>query len=422
MKKLLKGTIIPVSDKFEKEFDGYVLIEDDKILSVSADKPVGETDEYFDFSGMAIMPGLVNTHTHASMTLLRGVADDLPLHRWLHEEIFPREEKLTSEMIYWGAKHAIAEMLRGGTTCFADMYFMMDEVGRAVTECGIKANLSEGMTMYADEDRLKSKMEFPLKWGEKTNGRIKTMLGPHAIYTCPPDFMEKVIEQAHKHNVPIHMHVSETKKEVDDCVKSYGMSPPELLDKLGAFNGHFLAAHCVYLTKNDRELFKQKGVFCALNTSSNFKLASGIASIFEMEREGLNLSIGTDGTASNNDLDMLEEMRWTSFAAKSKGEPTALPATRALRMATADGARALGFDDIGSIEPGKKADIVVVDFSAAHMQPCFSKISHLVNCAHTSDVLHVLIDGEFVVKNRKIQTFDEKETSDMVVKFAQELA
>jgi 5-methylthioadenosine/S-adenosylhomocysteine deaminase len=423
MKTLIKGIIVPFVPSGETEFDGYVAVDGNKIISVTKEKPDGIFDKIIDAGEMAIMPGLVNTHTHASMTLLRGVGDDLPLMKWLEEKIWTREEKMTPEMIYWGAKLAIAELLLGGVTTFSDMYVMMDEVAKAVSETGIRATLSKGIAgIYGGVESLDKGVEFANNWNGKANGRIQTMLGPHAIYTCPPDFMKKVIAESQKHNIPIHMHVSETEKEIKDCISENGGTPVQMLNNLGAFESHFLSAHCVHLTDKDMDIFREKSVFVSLNTSSNFKLASGRARIADMEGKGLRLSFGTDGAASNNDLDMWEELRWSSFTAKSFGNPSILPAKRTLEIATKGGVEALGFENLGTLETGKIADIIFIDLSAPHLKPRYSAVSHLVNCVHPSDVKHVMVNGEFVVWNRKIQTFDLEETISKVDEFARELA
>lgn len=421
MKTLIKGRIVPICDSFPTEFDGYVSIEGNLITYVGCDKPSGSFDTELDFSGMVVMPGLVNTHTHASMTLLRGVADDLNLQDWLNKEIFPREAKMTPDDIYWGAKLAIAEFLLGGTTCFADMYFT-NEVANAVAQTGIRANISLGMTIFGGQDGLKNGVEFANNWNGAENGRIHTCLGPHAIYTCPVDFMKDIVKAAKENNLSIHMHISETKKENDDCASCNGASPVKVLDKLGAFDVPTIAAHCVCLSDEDMDILKSKNVSPAMNVGSNFKLGSGMARIGEMVDKGLNVTIGTDGPASNNDLDMWEEMRWVSLCAKVNGDPLKVPASQALRMATANGAKALGWNNLGSLKPGNLADLIVIDFSDPRLVPVFSYVSHLVYAVKPNDVRHVMVDGNFAVWDREIQTFDVTETIAKVKEIARRLA
>lgn len=421
MKSLIKGRIVPVNDALPTEFDGYVVVCDNLIDYVGTDKPSGSFDTEFDFTDMVVMPGLVNTHTHASMSLLRGVADDLNLQDWLNKEIFPREAKMTPDDIYWGAKLAIAEFLLGGTTCFADMYFT-DRVAHAVTETGIRANISLGMTIFGGQDGLKKGVEFANKWQGAQNDRIHTCLGPHAIYTCPVDFMKDIVKAAKDNNLGIHMHISETKKENEDCATCNGASPVKVLDDLGTFDVPTLAAHCVCLSNEDMEIMKAKNVSPALNVGSNFKLGSGIARISDMVDKGLNVTIGTDGPASNNDLDMWEEMRWVSMSAKVWGEPLKVPAAQALKLATSNGAKALGWKNLGSFAKGNLADLIVVDFSNPRLVPVFSHVSHLVYAVKPSDVRHVMVDGNFAVWDREIQTFDVVETISKVKEIARRLA
>ena len=421
MKTLIKGRIVPVNDALPVEFDGYVSVIDNLIDCVGTERPSGSFDTELDFSDMVVMPGLVNTHTHASMTLLRGVADDLNLQDWLNKEIFPREAKMTPDDIYWGAKLAIAEFLLGGTTCFADMYFT-DRVAHAVTESGIRANISLGMTIFGGQDGLKNGVEFANKWQNAENGRIHTCLGPHAIYTCPVDFMKDIVKAAKDNNLGIHMHISETKKENDDCATCNGASPVKVLNDLGAFDVPTIAAHCVCLSDEDMDILKTKNVSPALNIGSNFKLGSGIARIADMIDKGLNVTIGTDGPASNNDLDMWEEMRWVSMSAKVWGEPLKVPAAQALKLATSNGAKALGWNNLGSLAKGNLADLIVVDFSNPRLVPVFSHVSHLVYAVKPSDVRHVMVDGSFAVWDREIQTFDVAETISKVKEIARRLA
>lgn len=421
MKTLIKGRIVPVNKDLPKEFDGYVSVIDNLIDYVGAEKPAGSFDTELDFTGMVVMPGLVNTHTHASMTLLRGVADDLNLQDWLNKEIFPREEKMTPDDVFWGAKLAIAEFLLGGTTCFADMYFT-DKVAHAVTETGIRANISLGMTIFGGQDGLKNGVEFANKWRNAENDRIHTCLGPHAIYTCPVDFMKDIVKAAKENNLGLHMHISETKKENDDCASCNGASPVKVLNDLGAFDVPTIAAHCVCLSDEDMDILKVKNVSPALNVGSNFKLGSGLARIGDMVDKRLNVTIGTDGPASNNDLDMWEELRWVSLSAKVNGNPLKVPAHQALEMATVNGAKALGWNNLGSLAKGNLADIIVVDFSDPRLNPVFSHVSHLVYAVKPSDVRHVMVDGSFVVWDREIQTFDVKETIDKVNEAARRLA
>ncbi|HQN37598.1 MAG TPA: amidohydrolase [Caldisericia bacterium] len=422
MKTVIVGKIIPFVPTMPEEFDGYVIVEENQIIDVGIGQPDGYFDKIVDGPKQVVIPGLTNTHTHAAMSMFRGVADDLQLQAWLEKEIFPREDKLTDEIVYWATKLAIAELLLGGVTCFADMYFFMDEVAKAVSETGIRACLSKGLVSFSGEKEIEVGRAFCQKWQGQGKGRIHTMLGPHAIYTCPPAYMEKVIRVASDRHIPIHMHVSETKKEVSDCISKNGGTPVAVLNKLGAFEVPFIAAHCVHLEDEDMEIMAKKGVVPSLNVSSNFKLASGMPRVEAMEKAGLKMTIGTDGPASNNDLNMFEEMRWTSFCAKVTGNPQSVPAYRALEMATKNGAHAMGWKNLGIIAPGQIADIVILDYSSPRLNPVYSCLSHVIYAGDPSDVMHVMVDGEFVVWNRKITTFDVQETIEKVNEFAKDFA
>ncbi len=422
MRTLIRGTIVPLLNWLPPEFYGYVIVDGNRIAEVCHGEPPSESfDKVIDGPNQVVVPGLVNTHTHAAMTILRGVADDLPLQIWLEKEIFPREAKLKPEHIYWGTKLAIAEMLLGGTTCFADMYFMMDETAKAVAECGIRASLATGIVEFLGQNAIENSVAFAKKWDGQAGGRIKTMLGPHAIYTCPPKFMSKIIQAAKENNFGLHVHMSETKKEVEDSHREYGMSPVKKFYELGMFDQPVLAAHCVHLDAEDIKIMAKNRVSVALCPSSNFKLSSGIPNVPDLDKAGVNISVATDGAASNNDLDMFEEMRWASFIAKVLDGPWSVPANRALEMATRCGARALQFNGLGTLEPGSLADLVVLEFDKPHLVPMFSASSHIAYSAKSSDVKHVMIDGHFVVWDRMVTTFDAEETKKKVENIAMEI-
>ncbi|NPV79299.1 MAG: amidohydrolase [Firmicutes bacterium] len=372
-----------------------------------------DSSTVIDARGKVVLPGFVNAHTHASMTLFRGYADDLPLAEWLETRIWPAEARLTKEDVYWGALLSCIEMIRSGITTFADQYFFMDQVAEAVKLSGMRAALSRGLIGIApgSDASLDEGSELCATWHRAANDRITTMLGPHAIYTCPPDYLEKVIERARQLNVGLHIHVSETQKEVRECIEKYGKSPVAILDDIGLFEVPTLAAHVVHVSQDDMEILARNHVGVAHNPTSNLKLASGIAPVPEMLERGISVGIGTDGAASNNNLDMVEEMRLAALIHKAaSGDPTVIPAFTSLRMAITYGAMALGLGhEIGSIEPGKKADLIIFDTDRPHMHPEHDIISHLVYSAHADDVSTVIINGEVVMKERKILTLDEKE-------------
>ena len=367
--------------------------------------------EIVDGKGKLATAGMVNTHGHVSMTLLRSYADDMELMDWLQNKIWPIEDKMNAQDIYWGAMLGIAEMLKGGTTCFADMYAFMENVARACAETGIRANLCRGLIGVApDKDvKLAENNVLAANWQGYDNGRIRISYGPHAPYTCPVDYLEKVIKAAADHEAEIQMHLCETKFEVDTCMKEHGLTPIQLMDKLGMFDLGTIAAHCVHLTDNDMEIMAAKKVRVAHNPQSNLKLASGIAPVAQMLEKGICVGIGTDGASSNNNLDMLEECRAAAMLHKATNfDPLAVPAQKAWEMATVDGAKTLGFDNLGLLEAGQLADIVLWDMHKPYWYPRNNKLSLLVYAASANDADTVIVAGKKVVAGGKLLTFDEE--------------
>lgn len=359
------------------------------------------------------IPGFINTHTHAAMTLFRSYADDMLLMEWLENKIWPAEAKLSADDVYWGTMLAIAEMIRSGTTTFADMYFFMSEVAKAVIDSGMRAVLARGMAGVAPtaETALHESEEFFQQYNNAANGRIKVMLGPHAPYTCPPEYLKKVVSLAGRLNAEIHIHLAETLDEVKNCKEKYKMSPIQLMDQLGVLDCGVLAAHCVHVSEADIELMKSKNVRIAHNPGSNLKLASGIAPIPQMLNAGLIIGLGTDGAASNNNLDMLEEMRLAATLHKANSlDPLVVPAVDAFKMATINGAQALGLSGLtGTIEVGARADIVLLDMSGLHWYPRYDRLSLLTYSAVQGDVDTVIVDGNILMSKRKLLTVDEEQ-------------
>ncbi|MEW6182751.1 MAG: amidohydrolase [Bacillota bacterium] len=413
MDTLIKGVVIPVTGSMEVIRDGALAVRDGEILYTgpASGVPAGfEADKVIGGPEMAVLPGFVNAHTHAAMTLFRGYADDLPLMRWLSEAIWPLEERLEAGDVYWGTMLACAEMLLGGTTTFADMYFFMDDVARAVEQSGIRACLSRGLIGLNPNasEALAENRELVVKWHGKAGGRITCMFGPHAPYTCPPEYLEKVIAAAKELGVGMHIHVSETRDETVQIFEKYGCSPVALLAKVGLLDLPVLAAHCVHLSPGDIDVLAEKGTTVAHNPESNMKLASGVAPVTRLLDAGVTVGLGTDGAASNNNLDMLEEMRSAALLQKvANGDPEALPSYRALEMATIGGARALGLQNrIGTLEPGKGADVVIIDLRRPHFYPPHDVMAHIVYAAQAGDVHTVLVDGKIVVEAGRVLTLD----------------
>jgi len=407
--------------------DGEIIIEGQYITHVGpagSVSPEQNFDRLIDARGMLAMPGFINCHTHASMTLLRGYADDLPLMEWLQKKIWPVEERLEPEDIYWGAMLSCLEMIRSGTTTFADMYFHMDEVARAVEKAGMRASLSQGLIGLSPGagEALSNSRRFIREWHGQAEGRITTMLGPHAPYTCPPDFLARVLDMADELKVGIHIHIAETRAEIEEIQQKYGKTPVALMEEVGLFNFPVLAAHCVHLTDEDIRILVARGAGIAHNPESNMKLASGIAPVTRLLAAGALVGLGTDGAASNNNLDMMEEMRSAALLQKvATMDPMALPAQEALAMATVNGARVLGLKDVGPLKPGNKADIILVNLDRPHFYPRHNLMAHLVYAARASDVETVIIDGRLVMENREILTLDEERIYYEVQKRAEKL-
>ena len=385
---------------------GDIYISGDKISSeeISGAKVI-------DGRGKFATPGFVNAHTHASMTLLRSYSDDKALMDWLQKDIWPIEDKMRRKDIYIGAALAAVEMIRGGTTAFADMYGpCMEEVAKVVDKSGLRGSLSQGIIGFANGDKkLAANVELYKNWHGAADGRITIMFGPHAIYTCPPDFLKKVVAEAQKLGAEIHMHMNETRGEIDDCIKNYGKRPFEVVAETGLLDLGMLAAHCVWLSDAEIDIIKEKNVRVAHNPGSNMKLASGIAPVTKLLSKGVTVALGTDGASSNNNLDMLEEIRLAALLAKVDTlDPLAVPAAQALQMATENGAEALGLKNIGRLEAGYKADIVLWDMSGVEWYPPQNPLSLLVYSANAASADTVIVDGKILMENRELKTLDEE--------------
>ena len=392
-------------------FAGDILIEDDKIAvlgQVSEEQASGA--EVIDGNHTVAMPGLVNTHTHAAMTLLRSYADDMELMPWLNDKIWPAEAKFVNEYIYWGSALAAVEMIQSGTTTFADMYDSMHEVARVTEESGLRANLARGCVVFSDPElkNIQKNVRLYENFHNTADGRIKVYFAPHAPYTCPPEYVSKIVEAADRCKTGIHVHLAETQDELRQIREGYGKTPTEYLNDLGVFKLPTLAAHSVYLTDSDIAILKENNVGIAHNPSSNLKLASGIANIPKYLQAGLNVGIGTDGCSSNNTLNMFKEMTICSFVQKVNAmDPTVLPAEEILKLGTIGGAKAMRWDDeIGTLEVGKKADLILVDINKAHFAPWNNTVSDLVYSAQGSDVKTTIVNGKVLMKNYEVLTMD----------------
>lgn len=392
-------------------YHGDILIEGDRIVALG-NVNVEDTSgaEIIDGRNTIAMPGLVNTHTHAAMTLLRSYADDMELMPWLNEKIWPAEAKFVNETIYWGSALAAVEMIQSGTTTFADMYDSMHEVARVVEESGLRANLARGCVVFSDPERknIEKNVKLYENFNGKADDRIRVWFAPHAPYTCPPEYICQIVEAAKKCNAGIHIHLAETLDEQRQIAEEYGKTPTEYLENLGVFELPTLAAHSVYLSDTDIAILKRYNVGIAHNPSSNLKLASGIADIPKYLKAGLTVGLGTDGCSSNNSLNMFKEMTICSFVQKGNAmNPTVLPAETVLRMATIDGAKVLHWEnEIGTLEIGKKADIILIDLDKPHFAPWNNPIHDLVYSAQGNDVKTTIVNGTVLMKNYEVQTMD----------------
>ena len=405
-------TLLPMGKTLEPIENTNIYIEGDSIKHIGDIREDLKVKKTIDATGKVALPGLVNGHTHISMSLLRNFADDLPLHEWLKQKIWPVEANLTAEDVYWGAMLSIVEMIRSGVTCYSDMYFFMEEVGKATIESGIRGVLSRGTIEEEDEKLNREKIEYTRQlykdFHGTGDGRLKVMVAPHAPYTCSPSYLEKLIELADELKTGLHIHLSETKKEVEDSFKLYGKSPIKHVYDLGLFKYPTLAAHCVHVSDEDIDILSENSVNVVNNPGSNLKLASGFAPVEKMLNKGVNVALGTDGSSSNNNLNMFEEMNLAALINKPVNESAiSIPAIKAIEMATINGAKALGWErEIGSIEEGKKADLILIDMNKPHLCPRHNIVSAIAYSCQASDVETVIVDGKIIMENYNIKTID----------------
>jgi len=418
------GTILTLDDAGTVVPSGALAIKGDRILALGPQADIASRyhgREIVAAANHVVMPGLVNAHTHAAMTCFRGIADDLELMEWLNRYIFPAEAKnVDPELAYWGSLLACAEMIRSGTTTFCDMYIFEDETAKAASRSGIRCLLGEVLFDFPSpnfktpDEGLAYTKHLLEKWAQDPLVRIT--VEPHALYTCSSDLLKKSKALADRYGVPLSLHLLETKSERDGLLEKLGCSPVHFLRDIGLLDENLVAFHCVWLNESDIELFARAGVKAVHNPESNMKLASGVAPVPEMQAAGITVALGTDGCASNNNLDMFQEMDTAAKLHKvSRLDPTVMSAGTVLKMATRDGARALGMEgEIGALRPGMKADVITVDFNQPHLTPLYHEDSHLVYCTSGSDVDTVVINGRILMRNRKLLTIDEGEVMDRV--------
>lgn len=426
-------TAVTCDDRFQVLERAAIHVDAGRISYVgpAGDAPEFEPDRTLGGEHLVALPGLVNTHTHTGMTLLRGYADDMALEDWLQKRIWPFEGGLEVEDIYWGTQLAIAEMLRNGVTCFADMYFQYRRGTEAMVESGIRACPSGNVIgVFPDTPgQVADARAFVAEMDGAADGRIRPFLAPHSLYTCGEDEWAPLIEAAGELGVPLHTHVAETRAELAEVRKRWGTTPVRALERLGALEVPLIAAHCVYVDEEEMEIMARprdgrSTIGVAHNPASNCKLASGIAPVPALRGRAVDVGLATDGAASNNRLDVWAEMRLAAMIHKvSTMDPTVAGAPDALRMATLEGARVLGLDDrIGSLETGKQADIVLVDFDRPHLYPRHNVVSHLVYAAEAADVATVMVDGRILYDRGEFTTLDVEQAKAEVTRRATRLA
>jgi 5-methylthioadenosine/S-adenosylhomocysteine deaminase len=409
------GLVLTLNDRDEIFRPGAVAIRGDRIVWVGPDgswPSRTEPRQRLDVKGGLVMPGLINAHTHAAMTCFRGLADDLPLIVWLTEHIFPAEKKINAELVRWGTLLACAEMILGGTTTFCDMYLFEAEVAKAAHEAGMRALVGEVLYDFPSpnygppEQGLAYTRDLIRTW--EGNPLISVAIEPHGVYTCSPELLRACREIAVQFNVPMITHLSESEDEVRQVQERHGATPVGHLEKLGLLEPHLIADHCVVLTEEDKHLLAERRVRVAHNPESNMKLANGVAPVPDLLALGIPVGLGTDGCASNNNLDMFAEMDTVAKLHKVRRlDPTVMDAKTVVHLATRGSARVLGLEKrVGTLEPGKKADLISLDLNQPHLTPMYNVCSHLVYAASAADVTLSVIDGRVVMRDRELRTMD----------------
>jgi 5-methylthioadenosine/S-adenosylhomocysteine deaminase len=412
------GTVVTVDGGRRVIARGAVAVDGGRIAAVGTESEVDadyRAKQVLDAHGGIVMPGLVNAHTHAAMVLFRGIADDLKLMEWLQKYIFPAEKNnVTADFVRAGTRLAALEMIRSGTTTFVDMYYFEDQVAETCKEAGLRGVLGSTLIEFPapDNKTIPDALAYAERFLKKWSGDalVVPAVAPHSTYLCTPETLKAARALADRYHAPILIHLSESADEQAQVKEKYGRTPTEHLQQLGFLRPGVLGAHGIWLTPSDRKILKEAGAGVAHCPQSNMKLSSGAAPVRDMLAEGVRLGLGTDGAASNNDLDMFEEMLTAALLAKhTSGDPTAAPAAAVLEMATLGGARALGMEDrIGSLEPGKRADLVVVGLDEPRLHPLFDPVSHLVYVAKGADVRDVVVEGRVIMRDRRVLTLDER--------------
>ena len=423
MKRVINNLkILTMNSQSEGIIEGSLCLDGDQIIAVGELPSDFVPDDVIDGSNHLAMPGFINAHTHMGMSLFRNYADDMPLMQWLNDKIWPIEANLTAEDVYYGSLLSMVELIKCGCTTFRDMYFFMNEVAQATEKSGLRANLGLGLVGVSDPtgrgfDEVRKLYSL---WHGKANGRIQIEVAPHAPYTCSDDYLVQATQLALELKCPLHIHLSESQFEVKQSLEQHGKTPIKHMNDLGVFKAKTSGAHCVHLQNDDINIIKENDVSVLYNPSSNLKLGNGFAPVHHLISAGVNVALGTDGASSNNNLNMLEELHLGALINKGiQADPTVLPAYKMLEIATINGARALGIDAItGTLEVGKKADIILFDLKKPHLTPAHDLVAMIVYSASASDISHVFCDGKLLMDNYQLTTLDERE----IMKITQVLA
>ena len=399
-----------------------IYIEENNIKKIGKNLNIDADNIIYGENKLAV-PAYINAHSHLGMAMMRNYADDLDLDTWLNKEIWPFEAKLTDEDIYWSSMLSIIENIKSGTSTVCDMYYSMDRVSEAIGKSGIRGVLTRGLMDIAGggEERLDETRKLYEDYHNKYNGRVKIVPAPHALYTCSTEYLKEIFNMARGFDNTINMHISETIKEVEDCKKDYNNTPLNYLNEIGMLDLKVIAAHCTHITDEEIDLIKDKEFYPVYNPSSNLKLASGFTPIAKLIEKGVKVCIGTDGSSSNNNQNMVEEIHIGSIVNKAvELNAEVVPAIEVLKMATINGAEAMGIN-AGSIEENKLADIQIYDLNSMNFTPRNNLISALCYSASSSDILDLIVDGKLVMKNREVLTLDEEYIKYMVNKLQKEL-
>ena len=425
---MLFSNITILDENFNVKENSYVGIEGKYIKYIGSKKPSEDFGEEIDGKGKLLMPGFVNSHAHSPMTLLRGYGENMALQDWLFKKIFPFEDHLTGESVYYATLLAMVESLRFGIVSSSDMYYFMDEMAQAVIDSGAKSNISRSISHFDDSDflssyRAKEMIDAYEKYNGVADGRLIVDMSLHSEYTTTPIAVKQLAEYTSKIGANMQVHVSETKSEHEECKQRHGgMTPVQYLNHYGLFDTPTTAAHCVWIEEEDYDILKEKGVTVACNPISNLKLASGVANVDKLIKKGINVTIGTDSVASNNSLNFIEEMKVFAIAPKMMFHaPETVTPLDVVKAATINGAKAQGRKDCGLLKEGYKADLIMIDISGGHMHPVHNLLNNLVYSASGSDVVMTMVDGKILYQNGEYKTIDIEKTIFEVERLTKEI-